>query len=512
MIDYCLKEVTYISTIPLNIENININSENILLDGQEKQIFKVGYKYPYICSEILSSEFTFIIEKFFPLPETNLEESKSYFLNLSTDSINLTPNKKEVVVDMIDAVDEGGMNIVIDEIVKKDSLLFNPPEIEYGYDKEKEKEKEKEMISFKTSEKLNIIEKDNSLNTSLDRKLTMNMLESLDLLDYLFSFINSNSSNPNFPNPLNSISASYFCKIICSFIKTKSSNLIKYICQKKNEILINLINNVNLKPIADIICKVLLIDNLSLEESLNFDIVKLSIFNRLLLTLSNSRHFEDITNISYLLQEYLESSKNIEILLTETFLNNLSQQLLFSRNKASIKEIIIISTHLLKQFRAEYEKAQKFVSSISLKSKVLEKTNILNLENDILIIWKLSNSVDNILDLFNSLDYGYKMINILRLTIFEFIYNLLTLTRTNQLLEKLNKYKFFQNMWKIFFNVVDNDIYMNLCENIVNVILEDCLNNTLVTNQFFNSMVIRSNLITDIIKYCVQDEVYITLK
>lgn len=410
MIDYALKDPKISFNSALNIEQINLYPEKFIDQSQQTQqitpsdiltspskfstnltnqsessqnsalsIYKMGYKYPYICSEILSTEIQVIIDKIIPISDIqNLEESKSYVLNLSTDSMNNTMSGKKEDKDE----DIGVVLYGIDEIRREPNFLFNPPEIEYGYEKEKEKlerEKEKEMNNTSI--------RDISFNMSIDRKYTMSNLETFEILDYILSFLTTGMANLEF----NAIQSSYFSKIIISFLRSSKCNFfIRYICYRKPEILINLINNVHLYPICEILVKLLSIENILLDENLNFENIKISILNRLiskfysgnsnvssinnnlLISLPLSISEEIIfSNISAMLIDYTENTKNLDALLSESFLNSLNSLLNLIKNKFAMKEILNFCVVLLKQFKFEYEKAYKFVSSISLSKTFL---------------------------------------------------------------------------------------------------------------------------------------------
>ena len=139
MIDYALKEPKNPNNYHLDIEAVALHSDKIIQSGELSNFYKSAYKFLFVSSEI-----NFILQKILPQSEfPYLEESKSYLLNLSTDSYSI---KKDENVQ-----EEIGINITIenDKIFQSDkNLLFNPPEIEYGYDKEKEKEREKMSLFY----------------------------------------------------------------------------------------------------------------------------------------------------------------------------------------------------------------------------------------------------------------------------------------------------------------------------------------------------------------------------
>lgn len=164
--------------------------------------FKYGHKYPFISSELLSSEIQIILDKFFPEQITsNLEESKSILLNLSDsfsqrkDEDEFKGQKESPQLNIITSIDENPDDI---GPAREIGFIFNPPAIEFG-----------------NTEK----ERDNSFNLFIEKKFCIvGSNENYELLDYLFSFLNSQSiSNP--------ILCGNFAKIVTSFFKLKNQQV-----------------------------------------------------------------------------------------------------------------------------------------------------------------------------------------------------------------------------------------------------------------------------------------------
>jgi len=163
-----LKEIVHNKNENNLVNQIQINYIDDIFDkkNQQKTIenseaYKLLYKFPFVSTEILSSELAIILEKFFPTENISLEESKCSFLNLSGDSFYQENKKKE-------------------ELENED--MFNPPDIECGSDY---RDKSNEVIIMRESKE----NKENSLNMSLDRKYTSGA-DNNDLLDYLFNYLN----------------------------------------------------------------------------------------------------------------------------------------------------------------------------------------------------------------------------------------------------------------------------------------------------------------------------------
>ncbi len=164
--------------------------------------FKYGHKYPYISSEVLSSEIQIILDKFFPEQiATNLEESKSILLNLSDsfsqrkDEDEFKGQKESPQINIITSIDENPDDI---GPIRETGFIFNPPAIEFG-----------------NAEK----ERDNSFNFFIEKKFcVIGSNENYELLDYLFSFL----SSPSISNP---VLCGNFAKIVTSFFRVKNQQV-----------------------------------------------------------------------------------------------------------------------------------------------------------------------------------------------------------------------------------------------------------------------------------------------
>lgn len=157
-----------------------------------------------------------------------------------------------------------------------------------------------------------------------------------------------------------------FSKITISLLKNKPYNMIKYMCYRKPENLIFLLNNVINRSICDIILKILMIDNQNIEELANFDNLKTKIIFTLLTNFYTKDSLEEITNTKDIFIELIETTKNFEFLVSENFLIIFFSTLVSIKSLFSLKEYLLVLIALIKQFKTEYEKAQKFVSSLSL--------------------------------------------------------------------------------------------------------------------------------------------------
>lgn len=127
----------------------------------------------------------------------------------------------------------------------------------------------------------------------------------------------------------------------------------------------------------------------------------------------------------------------------------------------------------------------------------MDKTNILSLENDNLIINKFTNVLDYILHHFKN-DTNYlncNTINTLRISILEFIISLLGISRTVAILNKLTLSRFFESCSFYFFNL-SNDILQNYIEKLIKIFIDD-LNET-----YLEAFLLNGNFLADIINFC----------
>jgi len=129
---------------------------------------------------------------------------------------------------------------------------------------------------------------------------------------------------------------------------------------------------------CDVILKILLIDNQNVEELTNFDNLKTKIIFTLLTNFYTKDSLEEITNTKDIFIELIETSKNFEFLVSENFLIIFYSTLVSIKNLFALKEYLLVLIALIKQFKTEYEKAQKFVSSLSLSKLKFMKNRIKN--------------------------------------------------------------------------------------------------------------------------------------
>jgi len=111
-----------------------------------------------------------------------------------------------------------------------------------------------------------------------------------------------------------------------------------------------------------------MIENQTIEELANFDNLKSKIIYTLLSYFYTKESLEEITNTKDIFIEIFETTKNFEFLVSENFLIIFFSTLVSIKNLFSLKEYLGVLIALIKQFKTEYEKAQKFVSSLSLSN------------------------------------------------------------------------------------------------------------------------------------------------
>ena len=384
----------------------------------------------------------------------------------------------------------GMNNMIVDDVIEesnqkvvaKSNLQFNPPEIEYNTDKEL------------------------SLNASLDKKYYMSSIikydeGNLDLIDYLFSIVLNNDK-------VNDVQGGYLVKIIQSFIHVTNGNrgnlFMKYICFKKKEILLNMMNNIHIDCFRKIILEILLYEVNSEEDNLIFEGMKNHLLGYLisLFGVENNKTVYFYREICDLLCEYIEGSKNCcDFFINDNFLNCFCS--LFPSNKMlpyeNIEHLLIFSTNLIKEYKIEYDRSSKFLISLSKShvkttdNKQNDKTILLNLDMDNVICTKMTNCIINIKKYFF---FGQNVPKSFIIHFIEFIQNLVQLTRNTILLENLNKEEFFSTLTKYFFSFT-NDIYQTTTLSIIKLFIdennENWLTLLLISSEFLSKCLKEEN-------------------
>ena len=407
------------------------------------------YKYPYISSEILSHDFPFLLDKII----TN--NNNSNFLKIGT-------NTSCIFGDM----SNNDLNFYMDEFIDE---------------------------NFTKKENNNIKEeKDEIFEDFQENGENMELFESeidLELIDYIF--------NISFTQELNGVQGGYFVKIIRSLMHSlyspnKSLILIKHILFWKNsEILNNILKNINKYYFREIIYEILIYndeDN-NINTNNNFDKKKISIIISLINSLKN-----DIEGIKDVICDYIINCKNEELLINENTLNKCFSDFVFN-NENILDKFCVISSHILKEYKFENlminnNNSKSFFFRNSSKCVLNNSITALNIADKDIIITKFNKVIKNFeLNVIKS--------TLVKINFLNFIFDFMSLTRGNDLLNNLKTIKYFSFLKKFFFET-KNDIVQSIIINEINLLLKDSQAITLNKN-WFQELLINNNFINEII-------------
>ena len=448
LINYALKFPS--SNNKINVEKIN-NSENYLADKEEeKKIFLTSYKYPYISSEILSHDFPFLLDKLIASNSNTINNIPK--INTNTSIILNDLSNKELSFDVEAFMDDNFTKKEKDENFDIFSSVDNP------------------------DSNIEMIESDSDL----------------ELIDYLLNIC--------FSQELNEVQGGYLIKIFTSLMHSlyspsKSIYFIKYICYRKNgEILNNMIKKINCFYFQEIIYNFLIYN----DEENNFssyggiDKKKIYIMSQLINYLKNG-----VKGIREIFCEYIINSKNEELLINENIFNLFCSEFVY--NEESIFDnFCIISSHILKEYKFENcilnnskSNSKSFMCRTTSAKCVLNNSIIsLNLTDKEAIISKFYKIIKNI------------QLNILcsttvKINFLTFIFEIMSLTRGNELLNNLKSIKYFLFLKEEFFNT-KNDIIQSITINTINLLIQDNTNsNSNTLNKWFYELFINNEFIND---------------
>ena len=309
----------------------------------------------------------------------------------------------------------------------------------------------------------------------------------LELIDYLF--------DTSFAQELNGVQGGYFIKIIRSLMHSlyspnKSYFFIKYICFRKNgEILNNMIQNIKHFYFQEIIYDILIYndeDN-SLNKSGGLEKLKINIVSQLIKYLKKG-----VEGIKDMFCEYIINCKNEELLINDKIFNKFYSEFVF--NDEFIFDIFcVVSSHILKQYKFEnclLNNSKSFIfRSSSFKGSL--SNSIITLDVD---------DKDTIISKFNKIIKKFQL-NILsstssKINFMTFIFDLMSLTRGNELLNNLKSIKYFIFIKKSFFTS-KNDIIQSILINQFNLLLEDDQNTTNQNQKWFYELLINNGFLND---------------
>ena len=312
----------------------------------------------------------------------------------------------------------------------------------------------------------------------------------LELIDYIF--------NISFTQELNGVQGGYFVKIIRSLMHSlyspnKSIILLKHILFWKNsEILNNIIKNIKYYYFQELIYEILIYndeDN-NLNNNGNLDKKKINI----IISLINNLKY-DIDGIQEVICDYIINSKNEELLINENTLNKCFNDFVFNNEKI-LNKFCIISSHILKEYKFE----NYMLNTNNSKSFFFKNSSKCVLNNSIILLNVADKDI--IISKFNKIIKNFEL-NVLKSTLskinfLSFIFDFMSLTRGNDLLDNLKHIKYFTFIKNIFFEE-KNDIVQTIIINKINLLIKDSQPNNwflelLINNGFINEALSIKNI------------------
>ena len=437
MIDYALKPP--LLTEEINIEKMNSSSDYIKsLNSEEQSIYTKGYKYPYLACEILSHDYPFLVDRIINMDFFGQEN------NTIGGELSMIKNNSNV-----DEGDEGG------------------PDDSMGEFRNPQENQEEDIIDTNNNNTF--------FNTTIDNNLN-NEKDTLEFIDYLY--------NSSFNYDLNNIQGGYLVKINRAFLHSlyspnKSNVYISYICFKKpNDILSNFWNKIQFFHYQEIIYDILMYceEESNQNQNKQLDIIKNNILIKLITTMkTQSEGIKDI------FCDYILNCKGTESLVNENFLSKLCSGFISSNNEKILENFCIVSGQILKMYKNDNFSSSKNLKGGFVNNFLNSSLGILNFGDSDLLVGKMNSVVKEIkLENFKSTQNKIILLN--------FIYDFITLTRNNELLENLISINFFNFFQKLFFSS-KNDIIQSIYINTIKLLIED------TNEKWINEIIIKNNFI-----------------
>ena len=297
----------------------------------------------------------------------------------------------------------------------------------------------------------------------------------LELIDYIF--------NISFSQELNGVQGGYLIKIIRSLMHSlyspnKSVILMKHILFWKNgEILNNMIKNIKYFYFREIIYEILIYNDEENNLNINGGLDKKKI--NIIISLMNNLKY-NIDGIQEVICDYIINCKNEDLLINENTLNKCFSEIVFN-NENIMGKFCVISSHILKEYKFENSmlnnnNSKSFYFRNSSKCVLNNSIIALNVADKYIIISKFNKIIKNFK--LNLLKSSLAKINFLT-----FIFDFMSLTRGNDLLNNLKSINYFNFIKNIFFEE-KNDIVQTIIINKINLLLRDVQANTLNKNWF----------------------------
>jgi hypothetical protein len=313
----------------------------------------------------------------------------------------------------------------------------------------------------------------------------------LELIDYMF--------NISFTQELNGVQGGYFIKIIRSLMHSlyspnKSLIFLRHILFWKNgEILNNIIKNIKYYYFQEIIYEILIYndDENNLNIGGGLDKKKINI----IISLINSLKY-DIDGIKEVICDYIINNKNEELLINENTLNKCFSDFVFN-NENILNNFCVISSHILKEYKFENmmpnpNNSKSYLFKNSSKCVLNNSITLLNVADKDIIITKFNKIIKNF-------ELGVLKSTLSKINFMTFVFDFMTLTRGNDLLNNLKAIKYFTFIKNIFFKS-NNDIVQTIITNEINLLLKDINNNIpwfqelLINNDFINEVLNIKNI------------------
>ena len=424
----------------INVEKINSSKNYLDNKDEEKETFLYSYKYPYLSSEILSHDYSFIIEKMITNNNNKFNTNTSCILN------DMSNNDLNFYVDEFMDDNFSKKDIVKDEIFE-------------------------DFVQGENNENpIEIFENDGDL----------------ELIDYIFNIC--------FTHELNGVQGGYFIKIVRSLMHSlyspnKSIILMKYICFRKNgEILNNMLKKLKYFYFQEIVYEILIYNDEENNFSLygGLDKKKTNIIIQLITNLKMG-----VEGIKEVFCEYIINYKNEELLINESTFNKFCSEFVYN-NEVIFDKFCVISSHILKEYKFEncINNSKSFIFRASSSKGVLNNSIIsLSVADKDVVISKFNKIIKNIQ--INVLTSTTAKINFLN-----FIFDFMSLTRGNELLNNLKSIKYFFFLKKTFFTS-KNDIIQTIIINKINLLIKDGTSIQYSNNKWFSELFINNDFIND---------------
>ena len=304
----------------------------------------------------------------------------------------------------------------------------------------------------------------------------------LELIDYIF--------NISFTQELNGVQGGYFIKIIRSLMHSlyspnKSIILLKHILYWKNgDILNKMIKNIKYYYFQEIIYELLIYNDEDNNLNMNGGLDKKKI--SIIVSLMNNLKY-GIDGIKEIICDYIINCKNEELLINENTLNKCFGDFVFN-NEIILDHFCVISSHILKEYKFENymtnnNNSKSFVFKNSSKCVLNNSIISLNIADKDLIISKFNKIIRNF-------DLKLLICTLTKINFLTFIFDFMSLTRGNDLLNNLKYINYFTFVKNIFFSE-KNDIVQTIIINGINLLLKDyqtnAINKTWLCELLFNN-------------------------